>query len=622
MPFMQEIIHRFEHGGGMRYARIGLAVLAVIGFVVAYNLRAFKNFSTLEAMDAAQLARNIAEGQGYTTLCVRPVSMYLVRRINEKTGRPGGGGVPDYARIRAPHPDTVNPPVYPVMLAGLMKVLPQSLFTVRAKPPFRYPPEFVIGLFNQVLFLGLIAAVWLLARRLFDPTVAWLSAIFLFGTELFWRFAMSGLSTMLVLLIFTGLLWALVHWEEAAREPRGGNRRLFALAALCGAVVGLGCLTRYAFGWLIVPVVLYIAIFGGERRLTAALLALGAFVVVLAPWMARNLWVSGLPFGVATYTVLDGTYVWPGNKLVRSLVPRFEVPVGASPLSPVWNKLFVNMKILLNTELPRFGAGWLGAFFLAGLLVNFRRPALQRLRYFVVLCLPVLAVVQALGRTHLSDDSPEINTENMLVLLAPIVIVYGAGFFMTLVDQLELPLPSLRYAVMGALVALVSLPLVFVFLPPKPSGSAYPPYHPLIIQHSAKWLKPDELIMTDVPWAVAWYGHRQAIWLTRHMAPPPQESGSPDTFFAINDFQKPINAIYLTPRTTDARFLTEWVMAGERSWANLVIDVLVNKSVPPWCPLRAAPNGFLPEQLFLADWERWRLGTPIDGGASSAATAQ
>ena len=34
-------------------------------------------------MDAAQLARNIAEGKGYTTLFIRPFSLYLVQSHNE-----------------------------------------------------------------------------------------------------------------------------------------------------------------------------------------------------------------------------------------------------------------------------------------------------------------------------------------------------------------------------------------------------------------------------------------------------------------------------------------------------------------------------------------------------------
>jgi len=209
MPFTQEIIHKFEQGGGLRYLRVGLVVLGVIVFTGLYNWRAFKNMSTQEAMDQAQLARNLAEGKGYKTLFVRPFSMNLVKSTNEKAGRGvAPGAAPDYARVRAMHPDVSNPPVYPVVLAGLLKVLPIN-YTVSTGLPFRYPPELAIGIFNQILFLGLIVTLFFLAKRLFDASVAWLSAIILFGTDLFWRFAASGLSTMLVMLIFAALLWGL-----------------------------------------------------------------------------------------------------------------------------------------------------------------------------------------------------------------------------------------------------------------------------------------------------------------------------------------------------------------------------------------------------------------------------
>ncbi len=85
MPIIQESIHRLEVAGGLRYVRIGLALLAVIGGTVWYNLRCFKNMGSQEAMDSAQLARNLAQGKGYTTGFIRPFSMFLLRRHNEQT---------------------------------------------------------------------------------------------------------------------------------------------------------------------------------------------------------------------------------------------------------------------------------------------------------------------------------------------------------------------------------------------------------------------------------------------------------------------------------------------------------------------------------------------------------
>ncbi len=615
MPFTQEIIHKLEQGGGMRYLRLGLAVLAVVGFIAGYNLRAFKNFSTQEAMDAAQVARNLSEGRGYTTHFVRPLSIYLVKRVNEKTGRGADGTLrPDYAQLRTMHPDLANPPVYPTVLAGLMKVLPFSYEATASKRFWsqnnrfwRYQPDFLISLFNQGLFFAMIVVVFFLARRLFDSTVAWLSAVVLFGTELFWRFAVSGLSTMLLLLLFSGLLWGLYLVEREAREPQWSPGRVFGLAAGIGLLMGVGCLTRYAFGWLLVPVIIYLALFSGPRRAALCLVVFFSFAVVVTPWVVRNVMLSGLPFGLATFSVLEGSIIFPGNQLARSLTPGFDQVYPAI----FWHKLFQNLKIILTTDGPRLAGSWVAAFFLVGVLMNFRNPALQRLRYFVLLCLPVLTVVQAMGRTYLSDDAAEINTENLLVLLAPVVIVYGVGFFVVLVDQLELPLRWLRYLIMGVFVTLVCAPLFLVFLPPRPLAVAYPPYYPPVIQQIGAWMGEDELIMSDVPWAVAWYGRRQSVWLTRD---------TQADYFAIHDTQKSIRGLYLTPQMMDSRFYSEWVKAGERSWGNFVIDSVLRREVPPWFPLRAAPAFFPPEQLFLSDWARWRR-TPQAAPAGTAPPA-
>jgi len=163
-------------------------------------------------MDTAQLARNIADGKGYTTSFIRPLSLYLVQRNTEarQAGAPVRAGA-DFAQIQAPHPDLANPPVYPVMLAGLMKVLPFH-FDVETMKKFwsdggrfqRYQPEFLIAVFNEILLLVVMALTFLLARKLFDPAAAWLSALLVLGCALLWRFSVSGLSTLLLMVIFLG----------------------------------------------------------------------------------------------------------------------------------------------------------------------------------------------------------------------------------------------------------------------------------------------------------------------------------------------------------------------------------------------------------------------------------
>jgi len=75
---IQDFIHRLEEGGGNRFSRIMLAVIAALALAVLYNAACFRNLSTIEGMDTAQLARNLSEGRGFSTLFVRPFSIHLI----------------------------------------------------------------------------------------------------------------------------------------------------------------------------------------------------------------------------------------------------------------------------------------------------------------------------------------------------------------------------------------------------------------------------------------------------------------------------------------------------------------------------------------------------------------
>ncbi len=111
------------------------------------------------------------------------------------------------------------------------------------------------------------------------------------------------------------------------------------------------------------------------------------------------------------------------------------------------------------------------------------------------------------------------------------------------------------------------------------------------------------------PWEerVAWYGHRQSVWITpRHQPATRANPDSRETIFNINDNDKQVKGLYLTAETIDSRFLTDWIHAGELSWGSFILDFVNLGVAPPDFPIREAPIGFMPEQLFLADWKRWR----------------
>lgn len=580
---LQELIHKWEVGAGARYIKAGSVAIAILTLGVLYNFFAFRNMSSPEAMDMAQLGRNISEGKGYSTLFIRPISVFIVLEKN------GGSS----AALKEAHPDLANPPVYPTLLAALLKVLPRQDPKTSPKQYFVARYDLYIAIFNQLIFLAAVVVLFFLARRLFDPLVAWLSAALFFGADIYWRFSVSGLNTMFLMLLLLVTVWCLVLLEGWVRENRRFSDQVL-MAVIIGILLGILSLTRYAMAWLLIPVLIYVLLFTGPKRGVMALAILLSCLTILAPWVGRNVMASGYPFGIATFSALQETRSYPDDRLERSLDPSFRKVAVADYV----RKLLENSREIFQTDLPKLGGSWISAFFLAGLFVPFRTPALSRLRWLVVMGLAMSAVVQALGRTYLSEETPIINSDNQLALWGPLVIMFGIAFCLILLDTVRFPFPMARMGALAAIVALGTVPLLFTFLPPRSGPVAYPPYYPPIIEQTSGWLKNDELLMTDIPWATAWYGRRQSMWIPLNWQ---------KDFYAISDYHKRVAALYLTPRTTDSRFLSNWVKGEHHSWANFLLQSMSHKEVPAGFPLRKAPEGFFPEQLFLTDYERWRI---------------
>ncbi|HVR34785.1 MAG TPA: hypothetical protein VMS21_02930, partial [Methylomirabilota bacterium] len=430
MLLLQDWIHKLEEGAGARYLRAGLAVLALAGMALLYDFVALRNFDSEEAMDLAQLARNLSEGRGFTTQFIRPLSLHLVQELDD------AGDM----RLEEPHPDLANAPLYPLLLAGAMKGLPFR-YEINQEVRFQHhQPEILITAVNQCLFAVAILLVFLLARGLFDRSVAWMSALVMGGTELFWRFSTAGLPTMLMLDLFLGLVFCLVLLEKGAREETMSRARLIGLAVAIGVLAGLAGLTRYSLAWLILPVVLFVGLFGGRQRLTLGLVLVFAFLIVWMPWLMRNHQLSGHFFGTAGFVVDQETRLFPDDELERSLNPGEQL--AQVDFYDYTRKAMISLAAAVREQVPVLGGSWVSALFLASLLLPFNRPGTSRLRVFILTCLALLLVVQSLGTTARFETTGGVTSENLLILVAPLVFMYGVSFFLVLIEQLRLPFPG------------------------------------------------------------------------------------------------------------------------------------------------------------------------------------
>ncbi|MDP6892277.1 MAG: hypothetical protein QF731_03790 [Verrucomicrobiota bacterium] len=628
----QQYINSIEEGIGAKLIRCVVLLLMLVGASLIYNINFTRNFTAPEAMDSAQLARNIAEGNGFKTQFIRPVAIDMLRQTGNVTEE----------ELKKSFPDITHPPLYPLLLAGWMKLMPFKFeIDLNNSELKRYQPEILIYLLNQILFFVALLQVFRLGEELFDSLVAWCSSLVFVGSELYWQFSASGLSTMLLLVLFLALAKALLRIEEqvSLQSTEGVKAqftgRFFCMTCWIGALVGLGCMTRYGFGLLIIPLVVFIAWFGGRFRWRAILFTLLAFIIVISPWLGRNIYLSGNLFGTSGLALYAQTYEFPEDTIERTLFfdPNELTEARSSGVKVIkkgvaervgfWSladKLSRNVRQLLLTDLPRFSGGWFAVICLIGLAVPFRNKRLHRLRVFLLLSFVILAIGQALGRTHLSDAgttlvelirrplgqvglaelAPNLSGDNLIVIIGPVSFLFGMGLFFSLLDQWRVNLPEMRLASGGLIVLASSLPLLLSFVLAKPYPVADPPYHPARIQylksmpkeHGLQELKPENLFMSDLPWAVAWYGNQDSVWLTRSVQPD---------FYLINDEFRPIKALYFTEMTTDQRYVSRIFAPNISNWERFVLAIQVNKYLPDGFPLLGVEDTFSPRQWLLFD---------------------
>jgi hypothetical protein len=525
----QELIHWLEMGGGARWVILGALLSCGLALTVVVSWRQFHGAASESTLVQADMARQIASGAGFTTRVNYPQAVAFLRTRGVRF---------DPA---VPYPEVYQAPLYPIVIAGALWLLPHSLratlFGQAPAPPYGYGADYLLLVVNLILFW---LAIWLafdLARRLFGAPAGWLSAIALFVSVPVWQqvVAVNGTALMMVLALGAFHAW----WRaESAADPRAAAVPLCVLGALCGALF----LTEYSAGALVA-----VASAGACRRFSGAArwrvlgLLLGAFAAVSAPWVARNLEVTGLPVGLAAQNIA----LKFGDSTAEPSVIRGTLSAALPPieLNKLANKVLSAIQETLRSRVWAGGAMWLAAFFAAGWLYVFRSEPVNRLRWLFSVSLLCLVVSQAAFNSGESE-------RQAVVWLSPLVIVFGAGFFFVLLSSNPV-LGAWPRLCAGALLALQALPLAHDALDPHWLHFQYPPYFPQLLQGMRRQLDVSDAagrygLMADVPAGLAWYGE------TRVWAQP----ATLRDFYAVQ-VEQPTGELLLTPRTLDRPFFSD-----------------------------------------------------------------
>lgn len=566
---VQQFVHALEQGKPAKW--LWGSVLAMLAGLIAifFLFARFNGFAVSDAMDQAQIGRQIAEGKGYTTLYARPLALYLM------LARRGA--------FQLPMPEISQAPLGPFINAAVLKVTGVGIDFSQGGAVA--PADRVIAAVGFAFFAGALIVNYLLARRLFDARLAALGTGFLLATDLLWQFSFSGLPQMAMLFFFSLAMLALVAALDA--QDAGRSTRKFVYAVAAALLLGVMTLGNGLGLWIFAGFWIFASLALRPRWLMAPVLTL-AYLAPLLPWGWHNWRAMRNPFGLPFYDLYRGAQT-----------ERLDFLADFEPLLRFdWTNLADKTAAQLLEQLSGFtsfiGGNFVAAtFFLAVVLHTYLRWQPAQFRWAVLLMwLGAVAGMAVFG----IDGVVSVNQLHILFL--PLMVFYGLAFLLVLWSRLEFDQPLFRTGFLVLLYATVSLPLIQGLMS-MPKRMNWPPYLPPIIQRVGNWLEPAEPMASDIPWATAWYGARTSLLLP----------ASVEQFELISGERllgAPLAGIYLTPFSGGLPAISDIVNGRYREWARFIMREITQEDLSGWM-LKTAVN--LPmngEAVFYSDRPRWR----------------
>jgi hypothetical protein len=558
----------------------------------------FRGLLSAEGMDQAQVAREIARGNGFVTKLVRPFALYKINNVEGASGEEAA---------LAPFSDSYHAPLHPLLNSILLRVF-QSKWEYERDAPVYYLDR-VIAVGSALLFLAAAVVSCILITRIFDGKIAVITGVLLMLSELLWNFAQSGLPQMLMLFLFSLGLYFLYRAVECSivGEPSGS------WLAIAGGFFGLLALAHWLTLWIFLGALVFVFLYFRPHGRSALVFA-GTVCLVGVLWGLRNWIVSGSPMGIGIYGIYNGLNGGTEGIVMRNFDPvAYPLPADGLP-----TKLILGSLGQLNDLYPYLGSIVVAPIFFLSLVHPFRRPEIAAFRWAILgMWLAAVAGMTVFGLTKGRLDPNQLH-----VLFIPMMTAYGLAFLMVLWSRLGLGTaqPAIRNLHIIVVIALSAAPLLLQFPHRAVMGILYkgfpnwPPYVPQAIERLGDWTDEEEVIVSDVPWAVAWYADRVSLWLP----------STPGQLELLEDYAAgkgtPIAGIFLTPVTIDGKVATE-VMKGEYGpWARLVtrgelfqlgLEAMEDGFSFPFAKAMPSEN----QSFFYSDRRRWLESNRGDAAA-------
>lgn len=448
----------------------------------------FRGLSSVEGMNQAQLARQIARTGAYQTLVVQPYTWAQMETAGRK---------PALAAM----PETQQPPLQSLLWSVPFRFLKSWQVYNPADGGAIHRLDRVIACFGVGWYLLTIYLTHGAARRLFDEQVAAIAAIALLVCEPAWEMTVSGTPRAMLLPLF-----AMTFRLYAAAAGRAAeNRGVAAPLALLGVVCALMVLTHWMALWMVIGVVIGVAAFLPRGKAGAVVVALVP-AVILAGWGWWNVQLCGDPLGGIKALLQAQSSAVPLDLVLRDFTPSVPLPQVDDLLRRVglsWQEQLGRICVHLGYGVPAL------CFFLA-LMHPFRKADAAASRW--MLAVVFLCVAMGMGLLGLPDEE---NDDNALyIVLMPAMSTFGAAMLVVLWSRFQMPGDfagrwgaPVAALLITALPMAVNLPVLMKFgltmggkIPPH-----WPPFYPERAQILRLLVEKNEFLMSDSPAFVAWY---------------------------------------------------------------------------------------------------------------------
>ena len=471
----------------------------------------YRGLNQAEAMDMAQIARQIARGEGFTSKFIRPIDAWDFSQESDRAMNEEDGKKLDFDRF----PEANHAPVYPYVLAAAIKLTGYDDFEGKRMDADKtniYAGDRVISSTSTVFFLVALVLAYTLLARMFDEIVAATTVAFMGLSELMLQYALSGLPHTLMLCFILAAMHCLLSAIRADQHLDTRKTILWVCAAF--VFISLLCLTNYMCVWAALGLLVFCGIFFRPYGMYAAIGAgILAFLVLLPTAILLS------PVGGIERQIIHGVFNGFGSSGEETLMRTASTSAIAFNSANFFLRLLGYTFAQFNSMYINMGAIFTVPFFLLSLFNKFRKTTVEKTKWAVLL----MWVCACLGMA-LFGESKSISESQLAPLFSPFFAAYGAAMVFVLLGRMQLgtAFNAVRALTIAGML-LVSSGL-FLFQLPKQLYMGiwtsargiphFPPYYPAAMNGKLHEMTNDkEIVVTDQPWAVAWYADRKAMWM-------------------------------------------------------------------------------------------------------------